>query len=152
MYRETSPLYELGGFFSDISERYNRQFEATWMVANSKGHATTKSNTPKYIRYFVAKIYSDHGYVVIMFFQNAKDKNAEMKRLNAKNDKGTLDPNITEYASVKFTNPLKKTGDRWYIKTTEPIPSSAIPSRPGTIPDRFMPFIASRYLNTLKNT
>ena len=146
MYSETSILYELGGLFSDLSKQYNRKFEVTWIVANSKGHATRKSNTPKYMRYFIANIYSDHGYIVIMFFQNAKDKNAEMKRLNTKNDKGTLDPNITEYASVKFINPLKKIGDRWYIKTTEPIPSSAIPSRPGTIPDRFMPFIASRYV------
>ena len=146
MHRETSLLHELGGLFSDLSDKYNRQFEVTWIIANSKGHAVKKSNTPKYVRYFVAKIYADHGYIVLMFFQNAKDKNAEMKKLNTKNDKGTLDPNITEYASLKFIDPLKKVGDRWYVKTTETRRLSNIPSRPGTIPDRFMPFIASRFV------
>ena len=81
-----------------------------------------------------------------MFFQNAKDKNSEMNKLNTKNDKGTLDPNITEYASLKFIDPLKKVGNRWYVKATETRRPSTIPSRPGTIPDRFMPFIASRFL------
>ncbi|AHA54490.1 hypothetical protein EhV18_00444 [Emiliania huxleyi virus 18] len=31
-----------------------------------------------------------------------------MNKLNTKNDKGTLDPNITECASLKFIDPLKK--------------------------------------------
>ncbi|AHA54491.1 hypothetical protein EhV18_00445 [Emiliania huxleyi virus 18] len=43
-YRETSVMHELGGIFSDLSKKYNRQFEVTWIIADSKGHAI-KSQT-----------------------------------------------------------------------------------------------------------
>ena len=99
--------------------------------------------------------------MIIMLFQNAKDKSAEMKRLDSKNKKGKLDPNITEYANAKFIHQLKKVKDVWYIN----LPNSQIPvqrtiprqatqlsrrTTPGTVPDRYLPFIASRFVDTIQ--
>ena len=161
MYIETSFMNEFGGVLSDVANKYQKKFEVTWYISNSKGNGIRKSSKPLYLKYFIGKIYSDHGYMIIMLFQNAKDKNAEMKRLNSKNEKGKLDPNITEYASVKFIQPLKKVKDVWYRQVSNShVPVKRATSRqpiqlsqrtkPGTIPDRYLPFIASRFIDTIQ--
>ena len=161
MYIETSFMNEFGGVLSDIADKYQKKFEVTWYISNSKGNGIRKSNKPLHLKYFICKVYADHGYMIIMLFQNAKDKSAEMKRLDSKNKKGKLDPNITEYANAKFIHQLKKVKDVWYIN----LPNSQIPvqrtiprqatqlsrrTTPGTVPDRYLPFIASRFVDTIQ--
>ncbi len=151
MYVETSLFDNIGGVLSDIADKYQKPFEMTWYIANSKGNGVRVTNKPRYIRYFVCKVYAEHGYIVTMLFQNAKDMHTEMNKLDKSNDNETLNPNITEYGSGKFIRPLKKVGNIWYVQSNgslRPINHSRH-SQPGTIPDQFMPFIASRFIDTI---
>ena len=126
MYIKTSFEKEFDGIIFDVQEKFQKKFEVTWFLANSKGNAIRKSKTPRHLRYFIAKVYADHGYMVLMLFQNAKDKNAEMKRLDSKNKEGKLDPNLFEYASGKFIRQLKKVEDVWYRQVSNSqVPANA---------------------------